>query len=420
MRFLRVLRSILIGTSSVLLLCAVPFDTGAQGSSRDGGPYDQLWKEADSLMKKQLPQSALKVVDRIYRDAVKTNRQPEMVKAIIYRIALSSSFEEEVNVTAIMTIQEELPKSRDLAVTSLLESMLAELYWSYYRSNRWQILERSVVAGYDETDIRLWDVNRFFSEVTTLYNRSVSRSEILQKVPLKRYDNILTRADGSKIYRPTLYDFLAHRALEFFTSGESGLTRPGEQYSLDHPGYLGNNNAFLGMEISTPDTMSLLFHTMRIYQELTRFHLHDADPRALLEITLNRLRFARNNGHGIADRDLLYLQMLEELSEIYKSHSYYTWIRYQVADYYYRAGLDYKPDDPDDERRHYFVEAYNICHSALALHPKGEGAGDCRMLMENIKAPSLSVRVPEANPPGQPMLFLTSYKNHDEIYYRVE
>ncbi|MFO7553502.1 MAG: alpha-2-macroglobulin family protein [Haliea sp.] len=370
-------------------------------------------------MKKQLPQSALKIVDRIYRDAVKTNRQPEMVRAVIYRIAISSSFEEEVNVIAITTIQEELAKSHDLAVTSLLESMLAELYWSYYRNNRWQIMERSVVAGFSETDIRLWDVNRFFSEVITLYNLSVSRADILQNIPLKLYDNILTRADGSKIYRPTLYDFLAHRALEFFSMGESGLTRPGEQYSPDHPGYLGNNNEFLGMEISTPDTMSLLFQTMKIYRDLTRFHLNDTDPRALLEITLNRLDFARSNGHGIADRDQLYLQLLEELSEKYKSHSYYTWIRFQVAEYYFRAGSDYDPENPDDERRHYFIEAYNICRDALTLHPKGEGAGDCRMLMETIKAPSLSVKVPEANPPGQPMLFLTSCKNHDKIYYRV-
>ena len=43
---------------------------------------------------------------------------------------------------------------------------------------------------------------------------------------LKQYDEILKLQNNSQIYRPTLYDFLAHRAIDFYKVNEQNITKP--------------------------------------------------------------------------------------------------------------------------------------------------------------------------------------------------
>ena len=53
---------------------------------------------------------------------------------------------------------------------------------------------------------------------------------MLQQEDLRQYNVLLQVAAESKIYRPTLYDFLAHTALEFYKTDENSITKPAYKF----------------------------------------------------------------------------------------------------------------------------------------------------------------------------------------------
>ena len=68
--------------------------TNANGQSGNK-EIEALWKKCDSLVAKDLPQSALEVIDEIYTLAGKKKLEGEQVKAVIYRITMISDYQED-------------------------------------------------------------------------------------------------------------------------------------------------------------------------------------------------------------------------------------------------------------------------------------------------------------------------------------
>ena len=127
------------------------------------------------------------------------------------------------------------------------------------------------------------------------YLSSLNEAEILKIISLKDYDVILDMQKDSKIFRPTLFDFLAHRALDFFRNDESSIIQPAFRFELDREYYFSQANEFVELKIEIRDTLSLKFYAVEILQDLISFHLNDKDPTALIDADLIRLDFIRDN-----------------------------------------------------------------------------------------------------------------------------
>ncbi len=65
---------------TLLLLFAIP----AMAQTSPNEPYAAQWKRADSLLAQGLPESARKVVDKVYADAQRTNQGVQILKAQLY------------------------------------------------------------------------------------------------------------------------------------------------------------------------------------------------------------------------------------------------------------------------------------------------------------------------------------------------
>ena len=115
--------------------------------------------------------------------------------------------------------------------------------------------------------------------------------ESLKKVDLKSFNPILIVYDHSQEFRPTLYDFLANRAIDFFSTAETGISQPANTFEMRDPDYLASLSVFLQKKISTPDTFALQYFTVKLFQDLCAFHQNDADPRALIDVEIKRLAF---------------------------------------------------------------------------------------------------------------------------------
>lgn len=377
--------------------------------------YKQEWEQVASFQQQGLPKSALEVVKKIYGWAKRENNSGQIVKALVYQMHLQESFEEEGLKKNIERTVAEVEES-EFPVKPILQSMLASMYWQYYQNNRYQLLDRSETSGASDADIATWSAGQFAAQAIQLYRASLENSDQLQELPMRRFDAITEAAEGSRKFRPTLYDLLAHRALDFFMHDEADLTKPVYEFRLNHLAFLPAED-FVKHQFETRDTLSFKYHALTVFQELLRFHLKDKTPDALVDADLKRLSFARDNAVG-NDTDARYLKALEALEKECIRHEISTWVTYQIANYHFSQGGRFSPG-ADDTYQWAYKKAYDICATGLKRFPDSDGAKNCRALQSRILTPQLSIEMEQVNLPEKPFRALVTHRNVRTVYLRA-
>jgi uncharacterized protein YfaS (alpha-2-macroglobulin family) len=382
--------------------------------------YDTLWQEVQEHNKKGLPKSALKVVEQIYQAAKEKSHAAEFIKALIHKIHFLQQVEEETFIKIFTLLSEEIETGR-FPVTPVLHSMLAEQYWNYYQQNRYRMLKRTASAPGEtkQDDIRTWDLRKIVEEVVRHYQASLKDAEKSKKIKIDIYDKILFADKSSRKYRPTLYDFLAHRAIDFFKNGESGLTQPVYRFSINKEEYFAPARDFAKLEISTRDTLSFRYYALTGLQELTRFHIDDKIPDALIDVDLKRLRFLYNEA-VIDNKEKIYENVLQQMAAAFAETPAAAEVYFELAVLYNELGEKYKPRDKSAETyKWYKKKAHELCTNTIAKYPGSTGAHNCANLINRIEGRNLDLTLDRASVPGQPSRALVSYKNIAKIYFKI-
>ncbi len=398
--------------SSTLMFAQGEYPGGEMGASH----YEKEWKQVDSLVREGLPKSALEAVDKIYRQARAARNYPQLVKAVFRRLHLKAQIEEQELIKQIRGLEAEI-ESAPFPARAILQSALAETYWAYYQQNRWKILDRTPLSRSDDPDPRSWDARQFVKKTLALYQASLSQAADLQKIPLADWEVILVAEPESRLYRPTLFDLLAHRAVDFLGNQESGLTLPVTAFQMDDPAVFAAAEEFVQHRFNSPDQLSLKYKALRIYQALTAFHLRDDDPTALIDLDLGRLKFAHE--HSVyPEKEQAYREALERLQKQYRKHPASTLADYALASFYEERSRKYLPG-VDERYRWDRAKALKICREAIKMFPEGPGAKNCRSLISQILAKQLSLAIEKVNLPQQPFPGLISFQNVSRVYFKI-
>lgn len=411
------LKKFLLPVLFMFFLLVVPSgNINAQLSRQQEDEYAVEWLKIDALIEKGLPQLALEELDQLQALTFKRNHSPQYVKCILYRIKLQADFEESSLENNIYLVEQEINNNKT-PVKQILHSVLARLYWNYYVNNRFQLLDRLPGVEYDPNDLLTWDINRLVSATLYNYEESLKDPRSLKSTDLKMFDALLEKADKSKHFRPTLFDFLAHEAVDFFMSEETYLTRPAESFVLNNPDYFSDAVTFTKIEISSPDTLSLKFYAVKLFQEILKTHINDSDPIALIDADLKRLSFV--NRHMVLNcNDSLYRKALRILITRYSGAPSVTDIYYQLANSLYKQG-DNWVDKLNLKKNVDSRVADSLCTVAINKYPETTGAKNCKVLQQNIRSRSILLRTEYGNLPLKPVLASLNYRNIKEIYGRI-
>jgi hypothetical protein len=380
------------------------------------GDYEKLWEEVESLEMKGQPRSAIAVVDRIWQMAMEEKDEPQMIRALEYRIRLGSRFLEDHYREGIEQINAAFAHFSEPSV-QVLHSLLADLYMGYYFSNRYKILDRTNVEGYELTDMESWDQKAFAEKIFGELRLSLENPALLQQTPAGDYSAILDNEDSLHIFRPTLYDLLAQRALDFYKNDEFMAGRPALRFEIDKPGMLDIAGSFVKLALEEKESFSMKFHALELYQQLIAFHLHDPDPGVLVDLDLNRLSFVY--GHAtFPDKDEAYLHSLQQMENKYIGHEAVAEVYYYIAKFYDRSANLYQPLISDDHARDRLIAA-EYCRLAIREYPDSYGTALCKTLLRSIETKSLDCQVMHANLPAKPILASIGFRNVETIYLRV-
>jgi uncharacterized protein YfaS (alpha-2-macroglobulin family) len=398
---------------STLIFFATAKTIMAQDIKFNTGDYPKEWKEIQDLEEKGLPKSALEKVVTLIAKAKKDANPSQVIKSLLYRAKYSSQLEEDGFVKAIDTFKLEMEKET-FPTKAIMQSILAQMYAGYLNDNQWRFRNRTATTDFKQADIRTWDIAKLSDESARFYKESLS-DEATKKVLISNFNAITTEGDDK--LRPTLYDFLAHRAIDFFMDEKSYLAKPAYRFELNTEGAFKDAEGFVKEKFDSRDTTSDKLWAIKLMQDVTRFHLNDATPDALIDVDLKRLNFVY--GNSVLDtKEDFYVKNLNSLREKYKTNPSYVEISLKLAEYYRGKASEYKPN-PNNVGQDNYKRAINIVKDALAKFPKAYGAKGCRQLIATITDGTLVVQVEQVNALNKAILAKLEYRNMDSVFFKL-
>jgi hypothetical protein len=378
--------------------------------------YEKLWKKVDSLEAQNLTKSALEKVLEIYDLATKSENAPQAVKSLIYTVKYKQVLEEGGFEKVLESFETAISKSH-FPAKNILQSAAAELYWSYYEENRWRFSERTQMADPESKDIETWDLHRITQHATNLYRASLENTDSLQQTAIEPFAAILQEGNMSVVYRPTLYDFLAHRAIDFFVKEEAYVTQPAYKFTLEGTEVFQPSSQFTRLNITSKDSLSGKLLALQTLQKLISFHLRDSSPDALVDAEIKRFSFLHTNSVNEL-KDSLYADGLKQLEQRFQNDSASAYVSYQLAAFYAANGNKYDPETAPGFRNDKVI-ALSYCDKVLTRFPASNAAKSCKALRIEITRKAFSLTIEQVNQPGHPFRGLMEYKNVNKIFYRI-
>lgn len=377
----------------------------------DFDDYPTSWNEVEKFEQEGKPKSANEIVGKILAQARNEQNSPQIVKALLHQFKYMMVLEEDSELTIVKRIKEEILNTDDLVAKAFLNSILASAYWDYYQDNRYKFLERSANVANSDEDFRAWDLRFLLQNVTQHYFASLENPAALQAQQVKDLDAIVYLADEKENYRPTAYDLLSHRAIDFFMNSQSGLTEGLQAFSLNDYKLFQPTNAFIKINFKE-DKNALDYGAIKLFQEVLAFRISEKDVPALIDADLKRLAYEYQKSNS-ANKNEQYINALSALAKQYQSDAASAQVNFKLAEFYNNNAAK------DNDTKDYKIKAVALCEAMQKQHPNSMGADNCKALLYAIQKKNLNVETEKVVVPNVAYKALVTYSNIDKIYLKV-
>lgn len=403
--------SFLSATFFTLVFCLCFSISEAQKAQND---YVPQWKKVENLQKNGLTKTALQEVENIYNSAKKNNNDAQIIKALLFKINLQQNIQEDASVKSIDSIENEIEIAKEPS-KSILQSIAAQLYWNYFQQNRYKLYQRTNTINFDKKDIATWTSDDFHQKIAELYVASLKNKMLLQQTKLEPLNAIILKGNVRNL-RPTLYDLLVHRALDYFKNDERDITRPAYAFEINNPVAFAPVNEFINANFISKDSTSLHQKALIIFQQLLSFHQKDKNPDALIDADIERINFV--NQYGVMpNKDSLYSNALKNLIGKYANNPLSAQATFLIAQNMYNKAIEANRNRTSSD--YTIIKAKEILDNMIKRFPKSEGGINAQNLLKTILHPSLNLTTEKINVPGQPFRTLVTYQNFHTIYFRI-
>lgn len=373
------------------------------------------WNKVERLAQRNKPGAAFEEARAIYEEAHAGGDDLQAVRALLYMSGLYSDNAVQNRLFSIRQLEKELVRSRGLT-KPVLQSMLAETYWQYWKQLRYRYYNRPDTVAYREYDPDTWNASDYHRKITSLFLESVSDEKLLQQTGSEAILPLLAPGN-TRMLRPTLFDLLAFRAFSYFEDDERDILKPAYALDLDLAAAFAPAREFTERLEKEQDTSRTQHPALRLLRKLIRFHLSDNDPAALIDADIHRLSFVHRRSVHPGKKEL-YLEALNRIRREYGDHPAAAQASYLRAEIYSEQGNQWKPFG-NDARRYDKVLAKKIADSILMQERMSEGKNNCANLLIQMQVPEINFETETVNIPGQPFRVRVRYQNTPVIHLRI-
>ena len=369
-------------------------------SAAFAAPRDAEWKAVAAAVSRGLPQTAITNLEPIIAAAMKEKAYAEATKAIGEKIALEGSIQGNQPEERVLRLEAEIAKA-PAEMKPVLETLLAHWYWSYFEQNNWRFVQRTQTTEAPGKDFTTWDLPRLFAEIDKHFQDALAADKLLKATPIGAWDGLLEKGTMPDSYRPTLYDFLAQEALQFYTSGEqAGAKTEGEfELGADSP-IFDEADKFLQWKLTNPTTPQE--KAVALYQQLLGFHQDDQDRSAFCDADLERLVWGWNTASG-DEKNARFKAALNNFIAKCGDHPLAAMASWNLA--------RVMQDEGD------WAGARKIALQAGSAHPDTPGAKNCANLIAEIEMKSASISTERVW--NSSVGIRVQYRNVENVYFRA-
>jgi len=371
--------------------------------------FDERWKKVEELAEKQLPESALKEVDDILKEAKKQNNSTEVIKATLYKMRFTLEKDPYQAPKLIKEFETYAANVSNAAEKSLLYSMTAELYAKYFQQQAYSIRQRKEISDYVPENIDEWTKNIFFDKVSQLLAASLEPAETLQKTDVLKFETLLVKGDSNNQLQPTLFDFLAYRRIDILQSMQEAQS---VKNPLKSEELFSDVSRFVSLPLDTIYSKSVENQVLQTYQQLLSFHLKEKNVPALLYANLQRLAYLRENSQ-LSNSDELYFLALQRLSKEYGNNENVVEVMAAMARYYLDKVYE------SEENNNFTKKAYDICSEGIRRFPDYQRIAVLKNIQRQITQKSVSLSHPHVVGKNSKLALNISTKNIEEMQLQI-
>lgn len=367
------------------------------------GNTDNLWNKVNQAKRDGLPRTAIEYLEKIIEISERDNLEIDWLKANTEIIVLNSNIQGNKPIEKIIPMKAQIQKA-EKPLDTMLRIVLARWYWHYYTQNRWRIMRRTRTSDMDNDDIETWDLPKIYSEIDALYKDILKDKDFLIDTPINRFIGFLKEGNTDIALRPSLYDFVAWEAINFYSYPEFNVSLPVGAYSIsaDSDAFSPYTD-FINYQPDTENIDSPVYKSIRLYQSLIKKHIKNDNIPALLDTDINRLVYVKNHAHGV-DIDDIFIQRLKELIEVFKAESLASKAYYHIARTYYQ--------------QEELVKAVHYAKIGNEQYKGTYSAHNCNVLINNIRHKALNITSESSIAEGESKV-LVRYKNFEKLYIKI-
>lgn len=371
--------------------------------------YESKWKQIEKQEQEGFLKSTLATVNEIYDQAKKDKNTQQVIRAMLYqsKIAMTTSDEGSIEPEIIQKFKNEIAEANPVE-KAFLQSMLAEMYFTYYQQHQWEIGERTNTEEATTDDLRYWTENTFRKNITELYLASLKEKEILQKEDLKKWEYLLNKEEKNRHLRPTLYDLLAHRAVNYF----KGYT------NYDYAVYDAVVEVVAAAVDSSDssdsnDENNSKVIITQVLNDLIQFHQAKNNRSALLYNELELLKFKRSD---FSDEE--FEQKLIQLVEKFPDTEYTPDLLLELSNFYRNQVAELEEKDYAGRKK--ITElSIKVLDKLIKNFPKSEILEEAKNAKKSFLSPEFTIQIENYVPPGKNSPMSVSHKNIDKIYFKI-
>lgn len=354
------------------------------------------WKKVEAYAQKELPESALKEIDIILKQAQKEHRQDEVIKAMVCKMRFTLDKDPDKAPELIREFEAFTLQTTDPATRALLHSMTGELYANYYNRDSWTINQRTEIKGAAPEDMKEWTRNMYVDKVLDHLQKSIVPQKVLTKTSPDKIRVLLSRGKDSPKIEPSLYEFLLHRKVQILRD----LNPEENSAKLLNTEYLGSITSFLKMKDDSEATR--IESEIAIgYRQLIRSMQEKNLTTGLVIFNLERLEFFRSKLNH-ENMDSLHLASLQAFNKDYVNQEISVEILAEIASSY----IDQSTKDPDIFFRYdrtrlqpenpamldFKEKALSVCNDGIKKFPHYSRIGILKNIRNELLVPQLLVR----------------------------
>lgn len=374
--------------------------------SNGGFSYEKAWEEVEKSQNDRKINESYNAVKEILSHAKDDHNYPQIIKTFIFSLDYQNEITDDGYYKELELMEKELD-TFPTADKAVMHSVLGDLYLNYLEHEYYMISDRTDVNVQDG-NVATYSTKQLLRVARQHFIDSIKDIDELSKRKTSDYKDILSgNSNENSSMKPTLYDFLAHRALDnFFAKDITKYEVFDDNFDTNNIDLLKPQDEFLSLSFDgSLYEKSAAYKTFLIYQNLISIHKDDVNKSVLVFNDLKRLNHFRRNSVA-EDKNEVYLDTLDKMEQTYADHSdSRNKVWYEKTKYFYYANK--------------YVSAISLAQKLTEETNNPFIKCNVKTIIQNIENHELNCTSETYVPTDTDMVFKLTHKNIDKVYLRI-